>query len=172
VYFSLCVWDEIAENSQVQDVFFWVKTHAFRSGKIRTISVQQSYQLSIHHFDSSRKGVTEAESSVYFLSENIRPKVLVPVYGPKMHTHTRNAYGEVSLALVRASKQIHDARGMAETNQMLQAYDSSMRAYMVQLSLNVLVIEKTLASGPLLITLRSNGHDLKSTFNKCMKKRI
>lgn len=87
-----------------------------------------------------------------------------------MHTQTRNAYGEV--VLVHASKQIQDARGIDETDQMLQAYDSSMRAYMVQLSLNVLVIEKTPASGLLLITLRSNGHDLKSTLISAGKKEL
>lgn len=90
MYFPVCLceWDETAENSQVQNVFFWLKTPVFYSGKILTINVKLLYQLSIRPFDSSMKGVAGAESSVYFLPPNIRPKVLVPVYGKKMHTPT------------------------------------------------------------------------------------
>lgn len=36
----LCEWDAIAENSQVQDVFFWLKPPVFYSGKILTINVK------------------------------------------------------------------------------------------------------------------------------------
>lgn len=82
----------------------------------------------------------------------------------KAHPHPTNAYGTVSLTPAHASEEIQCARGMAKTHQMLTAYDSSMRVYRVQLSLMFFVIEKTLASGPFLIALRSNSHDLKSTF--------
>lgn len=162
-YVYLCEWDEFAEDSQVQDVFFWLKPPVFYSGKILTISIQQSYQLSIRPFDSSMKGVTGAESRVYFLTPETQG-VSSCLWSKIAHPHPKNAYGKVSLTLAHASEQIQRARGMAKTHQMLQAYDSSMRVYMVQLFLNVFVIEKALASGPLLITLRSNSHNLKSTF--------
>lgn len=76
IYFScLCKWDEIAENSQVQDALFWIKTLVFYYGKIS--NVRQSYQFSTSPFDSSIKGVTGAENSVYFLPLNVTLEVLV-----------------------------------------------------------------------------------------------
>lgn len=156
----LCKWDEIAENSKVQDALSWIKTLVFHSDKIN--NVRQSYQFSTIPFDSSMKAVAK---NVYFLPLNVRTEVLVLVQGQKTaHAYPKNTHGKVSLTLAPASEHTQCAGGMAKTHQMLQAYDSSMRVYMVQLSLNVSVIEKTPASGPLLITLRTNSHDLKSTF--------